>query len=45
MRIRMTVKYQDYKHYEGKSTIKYGDVVNDNGAPGAPAQPPAGKKK
>jgi hypothetical protein len=32
VRIRMTVKYQDYKHYEGRSTIKYGDVVNDNGA-------------
>jgi len=28
-RIRMTVKYQDYKHYEGKSTIKYGGVVDD----------------
>ena len=28
-RIRMTVKYQDYKKYEGKSTIKYGDVVEN----------------
>jgi hypothetical protein len=27
--IRMTVKYQDYKKYEGKSTIRYGDVVDD----------------
>jgi hypothetical protein len=45
VRIRMTVKYQDYKHYEGRSTIKYGDVVNDGGAPGAPAQTPPGKKK
>jgi len=36
-RIRMTVKYQDYKHYEGRSTIKYGGVVDDkSGAP--PAQ-------
>ena len=32
VRIRMTVKYQDYKRYEGRSTIKYGDVVNDSGA-------------
>ena len=29
VRIRMTVKYQDYKKYEGKSTIKYGDVVDE----------------
>src|SRR5436305_389990 len=39
VRIRMTVKYQDYKKYEGRSTIKYGDVVEDK-----PATPPAGKK-
>jgi len=38
-RIRMTVKYQDYKRYEGKSTIHYGDVVDDKTAP-----PPAKKK-
>ena len=31
-RIRMIVKYQDYKRYEGKSTIKYGDVVDDKPA-------------
>ena len=29
VRIRETVKYQEYKHYEGKSTIRYGDVVDD----------------
>jgi hypothetical protein len=28
-RIRMTVKYQDYKRYEGKSTITYGGAVDD----------------
>ena len=28
-RIRMVVKYQDYKKYEGKSTIRYGDVVDE----------------
>jgi hypothetical protein len=40
VRIRMVVRYQDYKHYEGRSTIKYGDVVNDN----TPAAAPAKKK-
>ena len=25
----MTVKYQDYKRFEGKSTITFGDVVDD----------------
>ena len=29
VRMRMTVKYQDYKKYEGKSTIRYGEVVDD----------------
>ena len=29
----MTVKYQDYKKYEGKSTIRYGDVVEDKTNP------------
>ncbi len=38
--IRMTVKYQDYKHYEGRSTIKFGDVVDDSKTP-----PAATKKK
>ncbi|HYW45118.1 MAG TPA: hypothetical protein VE959_19810 [Bryobacteraceae bacterium] len=37
-RIRMTVKYQDYKRYEGKSTIKYGEVVDDKAAPPTPAK-------
>ena len=37
-RMRMTVKYQDYKKYEGKSTIRYGDVVDDT------KNPPAKKK-
>jgi hypothetical protein len=34
-RIRMVVKYQDYKRFVGKSTIKYGDTVD----PKAPPQP------
>ena len=37
VRIRMTVKYQDYKHYEGKSTIRYGDVLE------TPTPPPTKK--
>ena len=46
--IRMIVKYQDYKKYEGRSTIKFGDVVEDGkGGPPAtpPGTPPATKKK
>jgi hypothetical protein len=40
VRMRMTVKYQDYKKYEGKSTIRYGDVVDDGKTP-----PPTTKKQ
>ena len=25
----MTVKYQDYKKFEGRSTIKFGEIVED----------------
>ncbi|MGB9456645.1 MAG: hypothetical protein WCB12_11405 [Bryobacteraceae bacterium] len=32
-RIRLVVKYQDYKRYVGKSTIKYGDVVDTSKTP------------
>jgi hypothetical protein len=39
-RIRMVVRYQDYKRYEGRSTIRYGDVVDPNN----PAPPPPAKK-
>ena len=40
-RVRMTVKYENYKKFEGKSTIKFGDVVDDKGKPsGAPTTPP-----
>jgi hypothetical protein len=39
VRMRMTVKYQDYKRYEGKSTIKFGDVVeNPANAPAPPTK-------
>ena len=37
--IRETVKYQDYKKYEGRSTIKDGDVVDET------KMPPAAPKK
>ena len=40
-RIRMVVKYQDYKRYEGRSTIKFGDVVEDGKTTGPPTTPPA----
>ena len=40
VRIRMVVKYQDYKRYEGRSTIRYGDVVDDK-----TQTPPPAKKK
>jgi hypothetical protein len=42
-RIRMTVKYQDYKKFEGRSTIKYGDVVEDEKK--ATTVPPSTTKK
>ena len=35
-RIRMKVLYQDYKRYEGKSTIKFGGVVDDKKGTTAP---------
>jgi hypothetical protein len=42
----MTVKYQDYKRYEGRSTIKFGDIVDDSKTGTTPpATPPATKKK
>jgi hypothetical protein len=37
--VRMVVKYQDYKKYEGKSTIKYGDVVDESGKKAPEAAP------
>ena len=39
--IRLVVKYQDYKRYEGRSTIKFGDVVEDGKTQGGPTTPPA----
>ena len=41
----MTVKYQDYKKYEGRSSIKYGEVVDDSKAGTAPPTAPPTKKK
>jgi len=35
----LKILYQDYKRYEGKSTIKFGDVVDDK-----TAAPPTKKK-
>jgi hypothetical protein len=36
VRIRMVVTYKDYKRYEGKSTIKYGEVIDEKGKPAGP---------
>jgi len=36
-RIRQVIRWTDYKHYEGKSTIHYGEVVDDKSKPAAPA--------
>jgi hypothetical protein len=42
----MTVKYQDYKKYEGRSSIKYGDVVDESKTGTTPpTAPPPTKKK
>jgi len=41
-RVKMTVKYENYKKFEGRSTIKFGDVIDDKGKPsGQPNAPPA----
>jgi len=32
-RIKLVIKYQDYKKYEGRSTIRYGDVVDETKTP------------
>jgi hypothetical protein len=40
VRIRMVVRYQDYKRYEGRSTIRYGDVVDDKTQTPPPAKKP-----
>ncbi len=37
----MVVPYQGYKRYEGRSTIKFGDVVDDGKSQGPPTTPPA----
>jgi hypothetical protein len=40
-RIRQVIRWTDYKHYEGKSTIHYGEVVNEGSKP---TTPPTTKK-
>ena len=45
-RIRMTVRYEDYKKFEGASTIKYGEVVDENkGNAPKPNEPKNEQKK
>jgi hypothetical protein len=43
--MRLVVKYQDYKKYEGRSTIKFGDVVDTAPATAPPLATPPPKKK
>jgi len=38
-KIRMLVTYKDYKKFEGKSTIHFGDVVDDQKNPPPPKKP------
>jgi len=35
----MTVKYEDYKRFEGQATIKFGEVVDDKPKPAEPKKP------
>jgi hypothetical protein len=42
-RIRQVIRWTDYKRYEGRSTIKYGDVVPDDKS--KPSTPPTTKKQ
>ena len=43
-RIKMTVRYQDYKQFKSDVNIQFGDEVNDPGQkPGAPQKPPPPK--
>jgi hypothetical protein len=39
-RIKMTVKYENYRRFEGKSTIKFGEVVEDKTSPNKPGEKP-----
>jgi hypothetical protein len=41
-RIREVIRWTDYKHYEGRSTIRYGDVVPDDKSK---TTPPTTKKQ
>jgi hypothetical protein len=42
-RIKLVIRYQDYKRYEGKSSIKFGDVVDDKSSDKT-TTPPTKKK-
>jgi hypothetical protein len=44
-RIKLVIRYQDYKRYEGKSSIKFGDVVDDKTPPTTPPTASPTKKK
>jgi len=44
-RIREVIRWTEYKHYEGKSTIRYGDVVTDESKPKTDTPPTTIKKQ
>lgn len=43
-RIKMTVKYEDYKRFEGRSTIQFGDVIDESKPQAKPEAKPEPKK-
>ena len=45
-RMRMLVKYEDYKQFKSQTGIQYGDVIEDGkAAPAVPAPKDTNKKK
>jgi hypothetical protein len=39
-RIRMVIKYEDYKQFKSETDIKFGDIVDDTEGTPAPTEPP-----
>jgi hypothetical protein len=45
VRIKQTVRYDDYKQFKSSATITFGDAVDDKNAPDAPKKTPDAPKK
>jgi hypothetical protein len=44
VRVKMIIKYEDYKRFGSEVDIKFGDIVDETGGQsGPPTQPPAPK--